>query len=96
MQLYIVRENLIVIWGIRMHKYILAVMSFLILLKAVSADPVKAAENPEQIDLQKRVEQHFRHQAAYFGIDTEGKNLKEVREELQILQEGQGEGKMEK
>ena len=79
-----------------MHRYIVAVMSFLILLKAVSADPVKAAENPEQKDLQKRVEQHFRHQAEYFGIETEGKKLKEVRQELQILQEGQREGKTEK
>ncbi len=79
-----------------MHKHILAVMSLLILLKAVSADPVKAAENPEQKDLQKRVEQHFRHQAAYFGIETEGKNLKEVRQELQTVQEGQREGKVEK
>lgn len=79
-----------------MHKYILAVMSFLILLKAVSADPVKIVENPEQKDFQKRVEQHFRHQAAYFGIETEGKKLKEVRQELQILQEGQRERKMGK
>jgi len=66
-------------------------MSFLILWKAVSADPVKAVENPEQKDLQKRVEQHFRHQAAYFGIETEGKNLKAVRQELQIVQEGKAE-----
>jgi len=80
-----------VIWGIRMHKHILAFMSFLILWKAVSADPVKAVENPEQKDLQKRVEQHFRHQAAYFGIETEGKNLKAVRQELQIVQEGKAE-----
>lgn len=89
--MYIVRENLIVIWGIRMHQYILAVMSFLILWKAISVDPVKAAENPEQKDLQKRIEQHFRHQAAYFGIETEGKNLKEVRQEIQTVQEGKAE-----
>ena len=74
-----------------MHKYILAVMSFLILLKAVSADLVKAVENPEQKDLQKRVELHFRHQAAYFGIKTEGKNLKQVCQELQIVREGKSE-----
>ncbi len=31
-----------------MYKYILAIMTCLILIKAISSDPVKAAENPEQ------------------------------------------------
>lgn len=78
-----------------MHKHILAVMSVLILFKAVSADLVKTVENPEQKDLQKRIEQHFRHQAAYFGIETEGKKLKEVCKELEISQKGQREGNAE-
>ncbi|PGZ96474.1 hypothetical protein COE51_17715 [Bacillus pseudomycoides] len=79
-----------------MHKYILAIMSFLILLKAISADPVKAIENPEQKDMQARIEQHFRHQAEYFGIETEGKDLKEVGRELHIAQEEQRREEMRK
>ncbi len=62
-----------------MHKYILAIMTCLILLKAISADPVKAAENPEQKEMQQRIEQHFRTKAEHFGLKTEGKDLKEVR-----------------
>ncbi|MDM5189824.1 hypothetical protein QUF99_21630 [Bacillus sp. DX4.1] len=70
-----------------MHKYILAIMTFLILLKAISADPVKVAENPEQKEMQQRIEQHFRTKAEHLGIETEGKDLKEVRQELHIVQE---------
>ncbi|KFM98954.1 hypothetical protein D0U04_01635 [Bacillus clarus] len=70
-----------------MHKYILAIMTCLILIKAISADPVKAAENPEQKEMQKRIEQHFRTKAEHFGIETEGKGLKEVRKELHIVEE---------
>ena len=40
-------------------------MTCLILIKAISADPVKAAENPEQ----------------------KGKDLKEVRKEITIIEE---------
>ncbi|PED09904.1 hypothetical protein [Bacillus pseudomycoides] len=70
-----------------MHKYILAIMTFLILLKAISTDPVKAAGNPEQKEMQQRIEQHFRTKAEHFGIETEGKDLKEVRKELHIVEE---------
>lgn len=70
-----------------MHKYILAIMTVLILLKAISVDPVKAAEDPEQKEMQKRIEQHFRTKAEHFGIETEGKDLKEVRKELHNVQE---------
>ncbi|MEY8347659.1 hypothetical protein AALF16_04950 [Bacillus cereus] len=70
-----------------MHKYILAIMTTLILLKAISSDPVKAAENPEQKEMQQRIEQHFRTKAEHFGIETEGKELKEVRKELHIVEE---------
>jgi hypothetical protein len=72
-----------------MHKYVFAVMSFLILLKAISADPVKAIENPEQKGIQARIEQHFRYQAEHFGIEAEGNDLKEVGRELHIVQEEQ-------
>lgn len=70
-----------------MHKYILAIMTCLILLKAISADPVKAAENPEQKEMQQRIEQHFRTKAEHFGLKTEGKDLKEVRKEITIIEE---------
>ncbi|KEK26052.1 hypothetical protein [Bacillus gaemokensis] len=70
-----------------MHKYILAIMAFLILLKAISADPVKVAENPEQKEMQQRIEQHFRTQAEHLGIETDGKDLKEVRKELHFVEE---------
>lgn len=69
-----------------MHKYILAMMTFLILLKAIGADPVKAVENPEQKNMQQRIEQHFRQEAEQVGIETEGKDLKEVYGELHIVQ----------
>ncbi|MBP0841364.1 hypothetical protein J8J94_12720 [Bacillus anthracis] len=70
-----------------MHKYILAIMTCLILLKAISADPVKAAENPEQKEMQQRIEQHFRTKAEHFGLKTEGIDLKEVRKEITIIEE---------
>ena len=70
-----------------MYKYILAIMTCLILLKAISADPVKAAENPEQKEMQQRIEQHFRTKAEHFGLKTEGKDLKEVRKEITIIEE---------
>ncbi|MCU5093619.1 hypothetical protein [Bacillus wiedmannii] len=70
-----------------MHKYILAIMTCLILLKAISADPVKATENPEQKEMQQRIEQHFRTKAEHFGLKTEGKDLKEVRKEITIIEE---------
>ncbi|PFV85830.1 hypothetical protein COL05_02035 [Bacillus sp. AFS059628] len=70
-----------------MHKYILAIMTCLILLKAISTDPVKAAENPEQKEMQQRIEQHFRTKAEHFGLKTEGKDLKEVRKEITIIEE---------
>ena len=72
-----------------MHKYILAIMTCLILLKAISADPVKAAENPEQKEMQQRIEQHFRTKAEHFGLKTEGKDLKEVRKEITIIEEAE-------
>ncbi|AHA07365.1 MULTISPECIES: hypothetical protein [Bacillus] len=70
-----------------MHKYILAIMTCLILIKAISTDPVKAAENPEQKEMQQRIEQHFRTKAEHFGLKTEGKDLKEVRKEITIIEE---------
>lgn len=70
-----------------MYKYILAIMTCLILIKAISSDPVKAAENPEQKEMQQRIEQHFRTKAEHFGLKTEGKDLKEVRKEITIIEE---------
>ncbi|MCQ6564444.1 hypothetical protein ACQVPJ_11800 [Bacillus mycoides] len=72
-----------------MYKYILTIMTCLILIKAISADPVKAAENPEQKEMQQRIEQHFRTKAEHFGLETEGKDLKEVRKELSIIEEAE-------
>lgn len=74
-----------------MHKYILAIMICLILIKAISADPVKAAKNPEQKEMQQRIEQHFRTKAEHFGLKTEGKDLKEVRKEITIIEEAKKE-----
>ncbi len=79
--------NLHWVGGFYMHKYILAIMTCLILLKAISADPVKAAENPEQKEMQQQIEQHFRTKAEHFGLKTEGKDLKEVRKEITIIEE---------
>ncbi|AWC33703.1 MULTISPECIES: hypothetical protein [Bacillus cereus group] len=70
-----------------MHKYILAIMTTLILVKAISSDPVKAVQTPEQKEMQQRIEQHFRTKAEHYGIKTEGKDLKEVRKELHIVEE---------
>ena len=74
-----------------MYKYILAIMTCLILIKAISSDPVKAAENPEQKEMQQRIEQHFRTKAEHFGLKTEGKDLKEVRKEITIIEEAKKE-----
>ena len=76
-----------------MYKYILTIMTCLILIKAISADPVKAAENPEQKEMQQRIEQHFRTKAEHFGLETEGKDLKEVRKEISIIEEAGKERK---
>ncbi|EJS77231.1 hypothetical protein [Bacillus cereus] len=70
-----------------MHKYIFAIMICLILIKAISADPAKAAKNPEQKEMQQRIEQHFRTKAEHFGLKTEGKDLKEVQKEITIIEE---------
>lgn len=70
-----------------MYRYTLAAMTFLILFKALSADPVKAATEPTQQEMHMRIEQHFRQQAEHFGIETEGKELKQVRKELHDAQE---------
>ena len=74
-----------------MYKYILAIMTCLILIKAISSDPVKATENPEQKEMQQRIEQHFRTKAEHFGLKTEGKDLKEVRKEITIIEEAKRE-----
>ncbi|MFX3623902.1 MAG: hypothetical protein ACE3JP_07665 [Ectobacillus sp.] len=70
-----------------MYKRVLATMTFFILFKAISVDPVKAETEPSQKQMQMRIEQHFRQKAERFGIETEGKNLKEVRKELHAEQE---------
>ena len=70
-----------------MYRYTLAAMTFLILFKALSADPVKAATEPTQQEMHMRIEQHFRQKAEHFGIETEGKELKQVRRELHDAQE---------
>lgn len=62
-------------------------MTTLILVKAISSDPVKAVQTPEQKEMQQRIEQHFRTKAEHYGIKTEGKDLKEVRKELHIVEE---------
>ena len=37
--------------------------------------------------MQQRIEQHFRTKAEHFGLKTEGKDLKEVRKEITIIEE---------
>lgn len=37
--------------------------------------------------MQQRIEQHFRTKAEHFGLETEGKDLKEVRKEISIIEE---------
>ena len=59
--------------------------------KSNKFDPVKAAENPEQKEMQQRIEQHFRTKAEHFGLKTEGKDLKEVRKEITIIEEAKKE-----
>ena len=59
--------------------------------KAISSDPVKVAENPEQKRCKQRIEQHFRTKAEHFGLKTEGKDLKEVRKEITIIEEAKKE-----
>jgi hypothetical protein len=68
-------------------KYVLATMSLLILFKAISVDPVKAAKEPAQKEMHMRIEQHFRQEAEGFGLETDGKSLKEVRKEIHVLKE---------
>lgn len=77
-----------------MHRYILAIMTFLILLKAIGADPVKAIEDPEQKYMHQRIEQHFRQEAEQVGIETEGKDLEEVRKELRVIQKAKQQAAM--
>jgi hypothetical protein len=62
-------------------------MTLFILFKAVSVDPVKAAKEPTQQEMQMRIEQHFRQHAERLGVATEGKTLEDIRKELHVLQE---------
>ncbi len=41
--------------------------------------------------MQQRIEQHFRTKAEHFGLKTEGKDLKEVRKEITIIEEAKKE-----
>ena len=41
--------------------------------------------------MQQRIEQHFRTKAEHFGLKTEGKDLKEVRKEITIIEEAKRE-----
>lgn len=68
-------------------RYILAIMTLFILFKAVSVDPVKAAKEPTQQEMQMRIEHHFRQHAERLGVATEGKTLDDIRKELHVLQE---------
>lgn len=69
-----------------MHKYILAIMTCLILLKAISADQLRPPKILNK-EMQQRIEQHFRTKAEHFGLKTEGKDLKEVRKEITLIEE---------
>ena len=46
--------------------------------------------------MQQRIEQHFRTKAEHFGLKTEGKDLKEVRKEITIIEEAKKRECMEK
>ncbi|WP_245592165.1 hypothetical protein [Ectobacillus panaciterrae] len=70
-------------------RYVLAAMTFLILFKAISVDPVKAATEPAQKEMHMRIEHHFRQEAEELGLETDGKSLKEVRKEIHVLEEQQ-------